>query len=602
MSSASRTSSTFRDLALALTEDERRSLLKQISQCLNLKPPPRQSSPYRSTVDDRGRSEAISRELQEMGFWDRLRYFVRRLFSTHGDEQTYIEFRLASLRRRARSVCPALAPIEHHSVGSAIAERTFELYRDAYAVIPLFLDLWKGGNYLQEAVEHLLALRIPAARSSLYDLVSLDELQETFLRNELKGDVRRIVVERLDDYLEGIPDELFHHLKEGLLPFYLLRPVCLVNYNEFFDVFGFDPGIAPPEETPPFKDAPTSAALPVVESLYAGLHAAGKLESGFYLHTEILDRYLEMKAGESSADDESSEQAYQRRRIHLQELRDQINTLHTAARRLSREVPFADLIRYYTRDPWRRIKPYLPELKLREFHRSYLMIRVLSELDAEFPQIRRGVVDRMIAELFGGEPPSMTYFRPGIQLTPDAAGLPTFVRLRSLATTYNFLRFMYRGRMQDMVRTLSRILPVRQRDSSSDLITHVSGIEEVLADIEDFDESFAPESDEGKAFYRVRYGVEKDASMQRSYRNLVQQRDRQASLLVDRALEHAAGLIGVFVSIARSLTDHTRERYADANPRINPIDGLDHLLEEQQERLDRFVRLLRQVRAMEEGY
>ncbi len=602
MSSASRESSIFRDLALALTEDERRSLLRQISQCLNPKPPPRQSSPYRSAVDDIGRSEAISRELQEMGFWDRLRYFVRRLFSTHGDEQTYIDFRLASLRRRAQSVCPALAPIEHHSVGSAIPERTFELYRAAYAVIPLFLDLWKGGNYLQEAVEHLLALRIPAARSNLYDLVSLDELQETFLRNELKGDVRKIVVERLHEYLDGIPDELFRHLEEGLLPFYLLRPVCLVNYNEFFDVFGFDPGIAPPDETPPFRDAPTSAAVPAVESLYAGLHAAGKLESGFYLHTEILDRYLELKEHEESADDDSSEQAYQRRRIHLQELRDQIIAVHAAARRLSREVPFADLIRFYTRDPWLRIEPYLPELKLREFYRSYLMIRVLSELDAEFPQIRRGVVERMIAGLFGGEPPSMNYFRPGIQLTPDAAGLPAFLHLHSVAATYSFLRFKYRGRMQDMVRTLSRILPARQRDLSGDLITHASGIEEVLADVEDLDESFSPESDDGKAFYRVRYAVEKDASMQRSYRNLVQQRDRQASRLVDRALEHADGLISALVSIDHSLTDQIRSRYADADPRINPIDGLDHLLDEQKEKLGQFVRLLRQVRAMEEGY
>ncbi len=602
MTSASHPSTTFRDLALALTEDERRSLLRQISQSLSLKPPRADTAQYRSATDDRGRSETISRELREMGFWDRLRYFIRRLFSTHGDEQAYIEFRIASLRRRARAVCPALAPIEHHSVGSAIAEHTFELYRAAYTVIPLFLDLWKRGNYLQEAVEHLLALRIPAARSNLYDLATLDELQETFLGHELKGDVRKLVVERLDAYLDGIPDELFHHLEEGLMPFYLLRPVCLVDYNEFFEVFGFDPGIAPPEETPAFKDAPTSAALRVLESLYAGLHASGKLEPGFYLHTEILDRYLEMKEGEASTDDESSEQAYQRRRIHLQELRDQITSLHAAARRLTRDVPFADLIRYYRRDPWLRIKACLPELKLREFYRSYLMIRVLSELDGEFPQIRRGVVDRMVAVLFGGEPPAMTYFRPGVQLTPEAAGLPTFIHLRSLATTYNFLRFMYRGRMQDTVRILSRILPVRQRDSSSDLITHVSGIEEALADIEDLDESFSPESDDGKAFYRVRYGVEKDATMQRSYRNLVQQRDRQASLLVDRALEHAAGLHRVFASIAQGLTDQLRERYSDSDPRVNPIDGLDRLLEEQQVKLDRFVRLLRQVRAMEEGY
>jgi hypothetical protein len=398
-----------------------------------------------------------------------------------------------------------------------------------------------------------------------------------------------------------------------------------------------------------------------VEALYHGLHSAGKLEPSFSFHTEILDRYLEMKAAEreggsdsqdvrrgataeearsrdaentssqastggqeqdeegestgpgtaereAGARDESreesreEEEAYQHRRRHLQELRDQIQALHRASRTLSRQVPFADLIRFYTRDPWLRIKPYLPQLKLREFYKSYLMIRVLSELDRTFPDIRRGVIERMTRELFDGTPPPMTYFRPGIQLTPEAGGLPGFAHMRSVEATYNFLRFVYRGRMQEMVRTLSRILPVRQRDSSSDLVVHVSGVEGAIADLEDFDESFSPDSEDGKGYYRIRYAVENDATLQRSYRNIVQQRDRQAAQLVDAATEHIQGLATVFESISRTLTDQLRERYAAADHRVNSLDGLDRLLEEHGEKLEKFVRLIRQVRAMEEGY
>lgn len=612
-----RPSTTFRDLALALSEEERRTLLKRIRKSLDVS---RESEdePFKSVVNEGRRAEVIARELREMGFWQRLRFFLRRLVSAHNDETTYVEFRLAGLRRRTKSVCPDLAPLEHHSVSSAIAVRTWELYRAAYAVIPLFLDFWKGGKYLEESVEHLLSQRVPQARSELYDLVSLERLQEVFMKNELKSDVRAYVVEELDRYLGDIPDELFAHLEEGLLPFYYLRQVCLFDYNEFFGVFGFDPGIAPPEAAPPFRDAPTSAALPVVERLYYGLHSAGKLEDGFYFHTELLDRYLEMKEREerggqsdeeqkregedADGNEERSEHAYQRRRVRLQEMRDQIHTLHTAARSLAREVPFADLIRYYTRDPWLRIKSYLPEIKLREFYRSYLMIRILSQLDAQFPSIRSGVVTRMTEVLFGGTPPPMTYFRPGVQITPEAPGTPEFTHMSSLTTTFNFLRFVYRGRMQEMVRTLSRILPVRQRDSSSDLIAHVSGIEEALADIEDFDESFSPDSQDGKSYYRVRYQVEKDLTMQRSFRNIVGQRDREAGTIVDKATEHVTGLGRVFDTISRVLTDQIRERYAAADHRVNPLDGLDQLLEEQQEKIRQFLSLIRQVRAMEEGY
>jgi len=156
--------------------------------------------------------------------------------------------------------------------------------------------------------------------------------------------------------------------------------------------------------------------------------------------------------------------------------------------------------------------------------------------------------------------------------------------------------------MQDMVRILSRLLPVRQRESSSDLIVHVSGVEEALADIEDFDRTFSPDSDDGKSYYRVRYAVESDITMQRSFRNLVQQRDRDAAGLVDRASEHVEGLARIFATVQQGLTDQTRERYASIDTRVNPVDGLDHLLDEQRERLDRYIRLIRQVRAMEEGY
>ncbi|MFW5783413.1 MAG: DUF5312 family protein [Spirochaetota bacterium] len=605
---AERPSSTFRDLARALSEDERRSLLQRISQSLSLKQP-RSDRPFRQVVGEQSRSEVIAHEIAEMGFWQRVRYFIRRLFSAKNEQETYLEFKLAHIRRRARYVCPRLGAIEHHSASATIADRTWELYRVAYPTIPLFHDFWKGGEYWQESVEHLLEQRVPGAKSSLYDLVRLEELQEAFFRNELKGDVRKLVVDRLGEYLQSIPDELLARIKEGLLPFYHLRQIGLFEFNRFFEVFGFNPGIAPPEETPPFRDAPASAALPVLESLYYALHSAGKIDPDFYVHSEIIDRYLEIKerrpdqvGGAGTDGEERSEREYRRRKTRLEETKEGIRELHQTCRSLARAVPFADLIRYYTRDPWLRIKPYVPELNLREFYRSYLMIRLLGELDSRFPEIRRGVADRMTRELFDADPPSMSYFRTGVQITPEKGGFPTFLHMRSLTVAYSFLRFLYRGRMQEMVRILSRILPVRQRDSSSDLIVHVSGTEAALADIEDFDRSFSPETEDGKAFYHVRYAVESDVTMQRSYRNLVQQRDREAAAIVDKATEHISSLARVFETLERDLTDQVRERYAAADHRVNSLDGLDRLLREQRAKMEKYVSLIRQVRAMEEGY
>jgi len=506
-----------------------------------------------------------------------------------------------------------MSPLEHHSVCAEIATATWSLYQAAYALIPMFLDLWRSGSYLQESIEYLLSHRIPAARSDLADFASVEELQDAFMENELKSDVRKLVVERLGMYLDEIPDDLFGHLEEGVLPLYFLRPLCLLDYNRLFEVFGFDPGITPPEGSPPFKAAPTSAALPLVESVFYGLHSAARLERGFYVHMDLLDRYLElqeirdpevMEEGEANEEEESEaeEEAYQQRRVHLQELRDQLDALHAAATRLAAHIPFSEVVRYYRRDPWHRIVAYMPKLRLRDFYQSYLMMHVLSQLDEGFGDVRAGVVSRMTEELFGGSPSPFEYFRPAILSAPDKLGLPKFRHIRSATVLHTFLGRIYRTRLQEMVRILSRVLPVRQRDSSSALVVHVAGIEQALADLEGFDKSFSPDSDDGKAFFRVRYGVEKDVTLHRSYRNIVQHKDREVRSMIDLSLEHFRGLRLLFGNMQRTVSDQLRQRYAEADPRVSALDGLDGLLEEYSDKLDLLDKLMKQILAMEEGY
>ena len=610
-------SNKLRELALALTENERKELLRKIAGSLSLKSPEGRDI-YAQEIAPEERQTLMADEISGLSIWRRIVYFFRRLVSTKPDDQTYIEFRLSELRKRIRSVCPGLMPVEYHTVREEFARIVWDLYKAAYPLIPMFLDLWRSKEYLQQSVEHLLSQRIPAARSDLDDFVSMEELQSAFLEHEQKGDVRKLVVERLHLYLEEVPDDLFQHLEEGILPFYFLKGLCLFDYNAFFDVFGFDPGITPPEEMPPFREAPTSAVLPHIEQLYYGLYSAGRLERGFYVHSEMIDRYLELKErdgigledadgssenGDASERTESpSESAYQERRSQVQESSDYLSELLNEGFRVGRRLPFVELMRFLRRDPYYRVSVYLPTLKLREFYHSYLMIRILSELDERFPEIRRGVVDRMVEEVFGGTPPPFAYFRPGVQIASAKLGLPDFRHMRSLNLLYSFLRFVYRGRMQEMVRTLARVLPSRQRETAGDLLIHVSGTEATLADLEHFDESFSPDSEDGRAFYRIRYAVEKDVTLHRSYRNIVQQKDREARGLVDRGMEHLRGMISVCTVILQGLSDQFRQSYADIDSRVNSIDGLDRLLDLQLGKLVHFETLMKQAIVMEEGY
>ena len=595
-----RDSQTLRDLALALSEDERKHLRQRIATSLSLRERDAEGELAAGT-SYRSRDEVMRDEIPRLSFWQRLRYFLRRLFSTRSDDHAYVEFRIAEVRRHAIRTMPSLRPMETHSVDASVAGEIWKLYKSAYPIIPLFLDLWRSGGYMQRVIEHLLDRRIPDSKRTLHEFASLEELQEVFHRTERKGDVREHVVRRIDEYVESVPAKVLSELRLGLRPFYYLKQVATYSFNGLFEVFGFDPGVIPPEELPPFKDAPTSAALPLLELLYLALFTSTKLDEDFFIHDEVLERYLALRAEEPDEPDEHHKPLSGEDLSHeVKRFETHLRHLHDACFYTLRNVPLADLIRYYRRDPWMRIRPYVPAIKLEEFYRSSLMISVLSELDKSFADVLKGVVERLRNELFKGDPPAMTYFRAGADLLAGGNHGPrNYAHIQSLTLAFNFFRFIYHGRMQETYRILTRVLPVRQRDSSSDLVTHLSGLEEVYADLEDFDHSFSTESQDGKAYFRVRYGVETDNTLARSYRSQVTQRDRESAALVDRTLEHVRGLAGVTSNLIAGLTDQIRERYASNDTRVNNLDGLDRLLESHEGRLRLFEHLMGHVRAME---
>lgn len=624
--------SKLRDLALALTEEERRDLLKRINSALSLKQSADpQVSPH--ALSREKRLELMREEIAGLSFFDRLVFWFKRLLSTKGDEDTFIAFKLGRLRRRLRAA--GLTVVMPATISERVAQVVWDLYKAAYGLIPVFLDLWRGGTYLQDSVEYLLSMRIPGARKNLYDFVALEELQERYLETERKQEVRDLVLTRLDEYLADVPDDIFDHLGEGVMPLYMLRGVCLFDYNYFFDVFGFDPGVVPPEETPPFRESPTSAAIGPIEELYSSLHSASKLPKDSFVHSELLDRYLEIKesetepeaaaatvaadldlladkggsdpaaSGEESEPDpqnQREEDAYQKRHETVDQLKSLLRDLGQQVRRTSSRIPFVELVRYYRSDPYYKLRSNVPRINLREFYSSYLTMRLLSQVDRGFKEIRRGVVSRLTKQLFGRELQPFEFYRPGIQPATNRMGLPAFQHMRSLNVLYNFLRLIYHGHMQETVRILSRILPIRQRDASSGLVVHVAGLEDVHDHIRAFDYSFSPDSDDGKAFLRIRFAVEKDVTQHRTYRNIVTAKDREARQLLDRGMEHVTGLERSFSEIQRSLTDQLRERYAAADSLVSRLDGLDHLLERNLEKIATFNRLIKQVIAGEEGY
>ncbi len=264
-------------------------------------------------------------------------------------------------------------------------------------------------------------------------------------------------------------------------------------------------------------------------------------------------------------------------------------------------VLIPQIVKILRGDPFYRFMVYLPKLRLREFYFAHLKLKCLTQLDERFHDVRMGMLGRMIAEILPKPSMEFEFYRSTIQASVKKLGLPGFRYVKSLNVLYNFIHQRFRGRMQETMRILSRIVPARIHHAVSDLTLHAANIEDVADLINNFDLSFSPDSDEGKTFYRVRYSLEKDYSQQQQYKSIIMQKDREARSILEKGMENFAQAQEIFESVREAKPAHLNERYAHFDATSAEDKPLDALLDNYIEELQTFRKVLNQVIIMEEG-
>ncbi|MCA1754038.1 MAG: DUF5312 domain-containing protein [Spirochaeta sp.] len=472
-------------------------------------------------------------------------------------------------------------------------------------MIPAFIGIWKNVDRFQGMVEYLLRQRIPESKTDLQDFMTMKDIQDVFLERESRSEIRRELLSRLDSYIDGIHPDVFKHLEDGIWPLYYMRDLGLFAYADFFALFKVDIGLEPPgDEAPKFVSASFAAAIESLEQLYFALYNAKRSGTNFELHDELIRYYLYSRTltqGKEEEPDSYKEVEDAVESIDISEVKqfkDSVHELAAAAVKLDQDFPFVDLIKWYHEDPYYRFLVYLPKLNLKEFYHAALKIRVLSKLDKRFHDVRLGVVGRMIRIIFRQDPPDFEHYRSSLHASIQKLGLPTFKYMKSLNILYNYITRRYRGELQEFVRVLNRITPIRLRNSGRDLLLVSTGLEDIAEKIEKFDQSFAPDSDEGKSFFRVRYAVEKDLAQQRAYRAMVLQRDKEARVLIDKGLELLEEVLAALQILQKNQSPSMAEKFRQFAAVGSSIDSA---LKKYIEELEMLRKLVTQLVAIEEG-
>ena len=587
----SNNSNTFAQLVKTLSDDERKRLYDRITTSLGYDETSRRRI-YPSQMHRDQRDEMIQRDIDRLSLSMRIRFWLRKTFGRGSAVDAFLAVRLGQMKRHVRRSGISIEGPAPARVGPELAVRVFALYQAAYPVIPFFVHIWEDLKVFRRLVHEPLKERIPGAKAQLDDFIDESELESIYLNRQNHGDLRSEVESRLSSYIDSIHDDVLAQITEGLLPLYYLRDICLFDFHDFFHAFAGIIGNEPPTDVPEFQPAPGQAVVGMLDDLYYALYAAGKARNGSEIHQEILQGYERIHAEESGDTTDGSE---------VQRLKDGLDALKKATAYLDARTPMADLIRYLKEDPYYRFVVYVPKLDLREFYRNALTVNVLTDLDERFPRIRAGMVRRMVESIFGREPPDFAHFNGNIPESLSKLGFRGFRHVRSLNILYNYIHRIYRSRTQELVHTVSELLPTRRKNLSNDLAFHSAGIEDLVEKIRAFDYSFSPEGDNGKRYYRLRYGLERDASQHRLFQDFVSQIDREASSLTRQGVDHLQGLERIFreliTDMPPGLTDQFRRRFAAQQ---HP-PALDALLKERVVEFANVSRLLGQLMSMETG-
>lgn len=581
-------------LSRSLTREERSALLERIEKSLSIGEDARRQIIHSELQKDR-RNELIRADMEKLTLGERFQLWVSGLFRAGGQRDRFIALRLSQARQRVREHPRDLADFEGRRFLPGLPGEIRPLYRAAQPLAGFFSYISNDPAALRTMLDYLLARRIPDARTSLEQLCPVQELQETFGETESPGKLKQTVLERLSRYVESIPDSVMEELESGMKPLYLFRDLVLFDYDSFFALFRSSGAEALGEGEVSFANAPVAAALERVEELYLALYYCARAGGEPSMYAELLHAYCALRQDQSrNQQNQTQDQetpledlpAFDEEKL----LQRNLLLLAREAARLRDTVPFQEMIRFFRNDPYYRFMAYTPRVRLREFYYANLKIKMLDQLDQRFQELRKGALDQMIQSIFPRGLRGFEYFGPDIETGIGRSGIAELRVHRSLQFIQTFFQTVFHDDLAAFLRILSRMMPSRSRSSSVDISLFAASLEDLEQRLRTFDMSFSPDSDEGKTFYRYRFGTaDRDPGQLNAYRALVQQKNRDAREMAEKFQELLQGLRSRFLALQRGSMTQMNERYRN----FDPAPGEDRPF---QTRLERFLKILESSR------
>jgi hypothetical protein len=493
------------------------------------------------------RNKLLLEELKHLSFFQKIIIWIISRLSGKKREEVFAARQVQALKHIINKKAPGITGFETRNLTPVLAQTLFDIYQTILPIRRYFQDLWLKEGCFERVVIFLMNQRIEEPQETLDQFISMEELVSLYADTGSREALKEELLRRLSLYIEAIPAQDVMEAESQLSPFYFLKDMVLFPYASFFQLFRFNP-VAMPEITKPyFKNASAMLALGYLEKLYVATQTASRIQEPLKIDTSLIE-YLFMISEEARSDEEQNEKEEREPELMKDERLKQhvhwIQDIYRKSIRMQRNLPLLEMLRYFQKDPYFIIQADIPELHFKEFYYLLLKRLLLARLDERYPEIQQRFIQEEIDTLFKGKKIfALQNYRDYSTIDYEKLGLPFFVHTKSVNLLYNYVHHFYREYFYDMVQLLDRNILAQNRLTRDRLERYSGSFEETEQRVKEFDYSLSPESEDGKLFQRLRFSLASDPTLQKMYRSIVIQKDREVKLLLERAEEDINGFL-----------------------------------------------------------
>jgi hypothetical protein len=587
--------SRLEELSQELPEKERKALLERIGKRM-------QSEDGEEAVavelQEDERQKIIAFEMKKAGPWDRFLLWLRTFFTGKARAEVFLDIRLRHIRSHLRASHPGITGFETRDLSVKFARKLYDVFLAAQPVLGIYHALASDRAVRAAAYCWLVEQKLENAKRSVEDFITVEEMEQLFAETGAAEEIQKKVSFRLADYVRSIPESLLLQLEEKSRLHLSLERLASFPFASFFRYFNWIQGETVEPRYPPFEAAPIMLTLDLMERLHGAISLLHRSAPDYPYAEEPVAYYLSLRAGLPPG----SEAGVDRLTTELGQLRADITALAKEVDAFDAAIPLLDLLRFFRRDPWFQLVVNPPRLYLRNLYQGTLKTRLGVELEERVDAVKEKVISRKIQELLKGiQMVEFEYYKDSPDIDFRKLSLPSFSCIRSLTLIYNYLRLQFKGAMQEAAQIVSATALANNRILQSRLSQQISGLEDLEARLVLFDRSLSPDEDDGKQMAKARVGLAADLTLQKTWRALVAQKDREARDLIEKAREFLTGVRKIFDDIRTSPMDNTRSLLKTIQLYRGRNQTLGQILNARSEAIGSFQKLLDQLLEIEKG-